>query len=159
MHIGFSKIKGGRSGDQSSTGLSEQLEELGFSVERMKTGTSARVDGRSIDFSVMTEQKGDDEGQTFSYMLENRNKLEQKSCFITHTNEEVHEEIRKGLNSALYSQEELKDEDPDIVQVLKIKLLHLKIEIRISYLLNPKERILLNTILMVFQAVCRWKFN
>ena len=51
MHIGFSKIKGGRSGDQSSTGLSEQLEELGFSVERMKTGTSARVDGRSIDFS------------------------------------------------------------------------------------------------------------
>ena len=97
MHIGFSKIKGGRSGDQSSTGLSEQLEELGFSVERMKTGTSARVDGRSIDFSVMTEQKGDDEGETFSYLKENTDKLEQKSCFITHTNEEVHEELRKGF--------------------------------------------------------------
>jgi tRNA uridine 5-carboxymethylaminomethyl modification enzyme len=97
MHIGFSKIKGGRSGDQSSTGLSEQLAELGFTVERMKTGTSARVDGRSIDFSVMTEQRGDDEGETFSYLFEERNKLEQKSCFITHTNEEVHEEIRKGF--------------------------------------------------------------
>ena len=97
MHIGFSKIKGGRSGDQSSTGLSEQLEELGFSVERMKTGTSARVDGRSIDFSVMTEQKGDNEGETFSYLKENTDRLEQKSCFITHTNEEVHEELRKGF--------------------------------------------------------------
>ena len=70
MHIGFKKIKGGRSGDQASTGLSEQLEEMGFTVERMKTGTSARIDGRSIDFSVMTEQKGDEEGRTFSYMNE-----------------------------------------------------------------------------------------
>lgn len=97
MHIGFSKIKGGRSGDQSSTGLSEQLEELGFSVERMKTGTSARLDGRSIDFSAMTEQKGDSEGESFSYLIEDRKPLTQKSCYITHTNEEVHEEIRKGF--------------------------------------------------------------
>ena len=97
MHIGLSKIKGGRSGDQSSTGLSEQLEDLGFSVERMKTGTSARIDGRSIDFSEMIEQKGDEEGGTFSYMKEHSDKLEQKSCFITHTNEEVHKELRKGF--------------------------------------------------------------
>jgi glucose-inhibited division protein A len=97
MHIGFSKIKGGRSGDQSSTGLSEQLKELGFSVERMKTGTSARIDGRSIDFSEMTEQKGDDERRSFSYLIEDGRLLEKRSCYITHTNEEVHEEIRKGF--------------------------------------------------------------
>ena len=97
MHIGFSKIQGGRSGDQSSTGLSEQLKELGFSVERMKTGTSARIDGRSIDFNAMTEQKGDAEGESFSYLTEDRKPLTQKSCYITHTNEEVHEEIRKGF--------------------------------------------------------------
>jgi tRNA uridine 5-carboxymethylaminomethyl modification enzyme len=97
MHIGFSRFKGGRSGDQNSTGLSEQLEKLGFTVERMKTGTSARVDGRSIDFSVMTEQKGDDDGETFSYLTEERSKLGQKSCFITHTNADVHEELRKGF--------------------------------------------------------------
>ena len=97
MHIGFKKISGGRSGDQASTGLSEQLEQLGFSVERMKTGTSARIDGRSIDFSLMTEQKGDDEGRTFSYLDENPVIYEQRSCYVTHTNEEVHEELRKGL--------------------------------------------------------------
>jgi tRNA uridine 5-carboxymethylaminomethyl modification enzyme len=104
MHIGFSKIKGGRSGDQSSTGLSEQLEQMGFSVARMKTGTSARIDGRSIDFSVMTEQKGDDDGRRFSYLEEGTNISEQRSCFITHTNEAVHEELRKGLKfSPLYT--------------------------------------------------------
>jgi tRNA uridine 5-carboxymethylaminomethyl modification enzyme len=97
MHIGFKNITGGRSGEQSSTGLSEQLEQLGFSVERMKTGTSARVDGRSIDFKAMTEQKGDDEERAFSYLIGNRTLLEQRSCYITHTNEKVHEEIRKGL--------------------------------------------------------------
>jgi tRNA uridine 5-carboxymethylaminomethyl modification enzyme len=104
MHIGFQKIMGGRSGDQSSTGLSEQLEQIGFSVERMKTGTSARIDGRSIDFSVMTEQKGDDEGKSFSYMNEKPRFIDQRSCFITHTNKDVHEEIKKGLEfSPLYT--------------------------------------------------------
>ena len=81
MHIGFSKIKGGRSGEQASTGLSEQLEELGFLVERLKTGTSARIDGRSIDFSVMTEQKGDEEGRAFSYMKD-QEKLKSKEVVL-----------------------------------------------------------------------------
>jgi tRNA uridine 5-carboxymethylaminomethyl modification enzyme len=63
----------------------------------MKTGTSARLDGRSIDFSKMTEQKGEGEGRTFSYMNTRVNIVDEKSCFITHTNEEVHEELRKGL--------------------------------------------------------------
>jgi tRNA uridine 5-carboxymethylaminomethyl modification enzyme len=97
MHIGFSKISGGRSGDQASTGLSEQLKRLGFSVERMKTGTSARIDGRSINFKAMTEQHGDDEKRFFSYLEERRNICEERSCYITHTNEEVHEELRKGM--------------------------------------------------------------
>jgi tRNA uridine 5-carboxymethylaminomethyl modification enzyme len=97
MHVGFKNIKGGRSGDQASTGLSDQLRTLGFSVERLKTGTSARIDGRSINFSVMTEQKGDEEGRTFSYLTEEGGMGKQMSCFITHTNEAVHEELRKGL--------------------------------------------------------------
>ena len=63
----------------------------------MKTGTSARIDGRSIDFSKMTEQKGDEENRKFSYGAEEVVLKEQRSCYITHTNEDVHEELRKGL--------------------------------------------------------------
>jgi tRNA uridine 5-carboxymethylaminomethyl modification enzyme len=68
MHIGFKNVKGGRSGEQASSGLSDQLRELGFTVERLKTGTSARIDGRTINFSAMTEQKGDHDGRSFSYL-------------------------------------------------------------------------------------------
>lgn len=103
MHVGFNRMQGGRSGDQASTGLSDQLADLGFKIERMKTGTSARIDGRTIDFSKMTEQKGDEEERTFSYLESKREIRRQKSCYITHTNSNVHEEIRKGLEySPLY---------------------------------------------------------
>jgi tRNA uridine 5-carboxymethylaminomethyl modification enzyme len=97
MHLGFERIPGGRSGDPASKGLSEQLANMGLKVERLKTGTSARIDGRTVDFKRMTEQKGDEEGRTFSYLNETKGGKKQKSCYITHTNKEVHEEIRKGL--------------------------------------------------------------
>jgi tRNA uridine 5-carboxymethylaminomethyl modification enzyme len=104
MHVGLKKIKGGRSGDPASSGLSEQLAGMDFLVERMKTGTSARIDGRTIDFSSMTEQKGDDEGKSFSYLFNDLRIEDQKSCFITHTNIEVHEELKKGMEfSPLYT--------------------------------------------------------
>jgi len=103
MHVGFNRIMGGRSGDRASTGLSDQLAEMGFTVERMKTGTSARIDGRTIDFSKMVEQRGDEDGRTFSYLTGKTEISDQKSCFITHTNSEVHEIIEQGLKySPLY---------------------------------------------------------
>ena len=97
MHVGFNTMPGGRSGDPESRGLSDQLRELGFSVERLKTGTSARIDGRSIDFGVLTEQKGDGEGRCFSYLHDNITIQDERSCYITHTNEKAHEALRKGL--------------------------------------------------------------
>lgn len=97
MHVGYNTSTGGRSGDAASEGISEQLRELGFTVERMKTGTSARLDGRSIDFSVMEEQKGEDEGRSFSYMHDKINMSSSKSCFVVRTSREVHEELKKGL--------------------------------------------------------------
>jgi tRNA uridine 5-carboxymethylaminomethyl modification enzyme len=97
MHVGLQNAKGGRSGDQESVGLSEQLLKLGFTVDRLKTGTSARVDGRTIDFSVMTEQPGDDEIKSFSFCDSGVDRLPQRSCYLTHTNKKTHDILRSGL--------------------------------------------------------------
>ena len=159
MHIGFSKIKGGRSGDQSSTGLSEQLEELGFSVERMKTGTSARVDGRSIDFSEMTEQKGDDEGRSFSYLLNNPNLLEQKSCYITHTNEEVHEEIRKGFEFSPLFTGRIKGRGPRYCPSIEDKVVTFKERNSHQLFIEPEGEDTVEYYINGFQAAFLLKFN
>jgi tRNA uridine 5-carboxymethylaminomethyl modification enzyme len=104
MHVGFNTMAGGRSGDRASKGISDQLRELGFTVERLKTGTSARVDGRSINFTAMTEQKGDTDKRCFSYMHDGVRIKDSRSCYITHTNEAVHDAIRAGLEfSPLYT--------------------------------------------------------
>jgi tRNA uridine 5-carboxymethylaminomethyl modification enzyme len=104
MHVGLKTMQGGRSGESASAGISEQLGESGFEVERLKTGTSARVDGRSIDFAKLTEQKGDGEGRCFSFMNDRINIRNEKSCYITHTNEEAHKVLREGLKfSPLYT--------------------------------------------------------
>jgi tRNA uridine 5-carboxymethylaminomethyl modification enzyme len=97
MHVGFKNFIGGRSGDLASHGLSDQLRNLGFEVERMKTGTSARLDGRTIDFARMTEQKGEGERRSFSFLNDGQKIENEKSCFITHTNTAAHEELKKGL--------------------------------------------------------------
>jgi tRNA uridine 5-carboxymethylaminomethyl modification enzyme len=104
MHVGFSTMPGGRSGDPASRGLSDQLRELGFEVERLKTGTSARIDGRSVNFGAMTEQKGDGEGRCFSYLNDEVRISDERSCYVTHTNEEAHAVLREGLEfSPLYT--------------------------------------------------------
>ncbi|HBH84033.1 MAG: tRNA uridine-5-carboxymethylaminomethyl(34) synthesis enzyme MnmG [Bacteroidetes bacterium GWE2_41_25] len=126
MHVGFRKVKGGRSGDQESIGLSEQLEKLGFSVERMKTGTSARVDGRTIDFSLMGEQKGDDEGKGFSFMSDYSFIKEERSCFITHTNSEVHKELEKGLKFSPLFQGVIKGRGPRYCPSVEDKIVTFK---------------------------------
>lgn len=140
MHIGFKNIKGGRSGDQASTGLSDQLRELGFSVERLKTGTSARIDGRSVNFSVMTEQKGDEEGRTFSYLAEERNVEKQMSCFITHTNETVHEELRKGLEFSPLFTGRIKGRGPRYCPSIEVKIVTFKEREAHQLFIEPEGR-------------------
>ena len=97
MHVGYNTVEGGRSGDETAKGISEQLRQIGFTVERLKTGTSARIDGRSIDFKEMTEQESENEGRSFSFMNDSVIIDNPKSCYIVHTNREVHEELEKGL--------------------------------------------------------------
>ena len=100
MHIGKVRMQGGRIGEAASYGISEQLLEFGFEVGRMKTGTPARVDGRTIDFSKMTEQAGDFEKRKFSFLGYEVSYEHHKSCFITHTNSDVHHLLEKGFNSS-----------------------------------------------------------
>ena len=95
LHVGSSQASGGRAGEPASFGLTAQLASLGFETGRMKTGTPARIDGRTVDFSQMQEQKGDDEG-AFSFMKID-NQLPSRSCYITHTSEEVHEILKSGF--------------------------------------------------------------
>ena len=96
IHIGEQHFAGGRMGEVASHGITEQLKELGFEAKRLKTGTPVRIDGRTIDFSKLIEQKGDDEVVGFSY-TEPFKISKQRSCWIAHTSLKVHETLRKGF--------------------------------------------------------------
>ncbi len=103
MHTGTAKVAGGRAGEGTTAGISGSLSRLGIEIERFKTGTPARLSGRTIDFSNTEVQPGDDVPQPFSY-LNDKLDVEQVPCFITYTNEAVHELIRANLHRApMYS--------------------------------------------------------
>ncbi|HMK06930.1 MAG TPA: FAD-dependent oxidoreductase, partial [Flavobacterium sp.] len=104
IHIGEKNFGGGRVAEKAATGITEQLVSLGFESARLKTGTPPRIDGRSLDYSKMEEQKGDAELVGFSYLEKPFIKSEeQKSCWITYTNSEVHELLKTGFgNSPMY---------------------------------------------------------
>ena len=104
MHFGKSQLVGGRISEPASFGLTDQLKSLGFITDRMKTGTPCRIDGRSINFTKMSEQKGETDFHKFSFLEESKRELKQMSCWITNTNETTHDELRKGLvDSPLYN--------------------------------------------------------
>lgn len=103
MHIGHTMIPGGRCAELPSLHLSESIAACGITVGRMKTGTPVRIDGRSVDFSLMQQQDGEQDFHKFSYMGETR-QLPQLPCWITYTNEQVHERLRAALpDSPLYN--------------------------------------------------------
>jgi len=99
IHIGEKKFGGGRTGEKAATGLTEQLVELGFESGRMKTGTPPRVDGRTLNYSVMEEQWGDENAGRFSFTDVER-PTEQRCCWITYTNTNVHETLKEGFDKS-----------------------------------------------------------
>ena len=105
IHIGEKKFGGGRVAEKAATGITEQLVELGFESDRLKTGTPPRVDGRSLDYSKMEEQKGDEEISGFSFLpVPKITAAQQKNCWITYTNQIVHDILKTGFDrSPMYS--------------------------------------------------------
>ena len=99
IHIGEKQFGGGRAGEKAAKGLTEQLVAMGFESGRMKTGTPPRIDGRSLNYSLMEEQKGDDIPDKFSYTATPPLK-EQRSCWITYTNDEVHDILKTGFEQS-----------------------------------------------------------
>lgn len=99
IHIGSKSFGGGRTGERAATGITEQLIELGFESGRMKTGTPPRVDGRSLDYSKMEEQLGDEDPGQFSY-LPTQKLIKQRSCWITYTNPKVHSMLEEGFDQS-----------------------------------------------------------
>jgi tRNA uridine 5-carboxymethylaminomethyl modification enzyme len=99
IHIGEKQFGGGRTGEAASKGITEKLVELGFEAGRMKTGTPPRVDGRSLDYSLMEEQAGDENPGKFSY-LDTPKLQQQRSCFITYTNTNVHDILSTGFDKS-----------------------------------------------------------
>tara|TARA_B100000767_G_scaffold275636_1_gene313909 strand:- start:827 stop:2695 length:1869 start_codon:yes stop_codon:yes gene_type:complete len=98
MHIGEKQFGGGRAGERASTGITEQLIDLGFESGRMKTGTPPRIDGRSLDFSKMELQPGDDDPTHFSFLKRRQDLSEQLPCHIAYTNDNVHDVLRSGFD-------------------------------------------------------------
>jgi len=104
IHIGLDNYQGGRAGDPPSNALAKRMREMPFNVGRLKTGTPARIDARSVDFSVMQRQPGDDVTPVMSFMGSQADHPRQVDCFITHTNEKTHDIIRAGLDrSPMYT--------------------------------------------------------
>ena len=104
MHVGSVQVEGGRVSEPSSRGITEQLVELGFSANRMKTGTPVRLDARTIDYSQAQRQDGESDFHHFSYLPDVHSTLKQRPCWIVYTNEEVHKELHEGLPySPLYN--------------------------------------------------------
>lgn len=113
IHIGEKNFGGGRMAEKSSTGITEQLVSLGFETDRLKTGTPPRIDGRSLNYSKMEEQRGDDEIVGFSYLeIEKIKPEQQKSCWITYTNEKVHDLLKTGFEQSPMYQGRIKGTGP-----------------------------------------------
>ena len=104
IHIGMENYRGGRAGDPASIALAKRLRELPLRIGRLKTGTPSRIDGRSVNFSVLQQQQGDNPVPVFSYLGKAEQHPRQVSCFITHTNEKTHDIIRQNLHrSPMYA--------------------------------------------------------
>jgi len=138
MHVGKRQVEGGRAGEGPSKGISEQLKDYGFEVGRMKTGTPARIDGRSIDFAKVQEQKGDEEGGQFSFVHHETKPFNNKSCYITYTNEETHQILATGFNESPLFTGTIKGVGPRYCPSIEDKIVTFKDKTKHQLFLEPE---------------------
>ena len=124
IHVGKVQIGGGRIGEPASFGMTEQLMDKGFKTDRMKTGTPVRIDGRSVDFSLLEEQVGEDDFRKFSYLPDIKSTLSKRSCWMAYTSEEVHDALREGLHDSPLYNGQIQSIGLDTAPVLKLRLSH-----------------------------------
>lgn len=141
IHIGEKNFSGGRTAEKSATGITEQLVNMGFESDRLKTGTPPRIDGRSLDYSKMEEQKGDDIISCFSYL--NKPSLlpqNQLSCWITYTNNDVHEILKTGFESSPMFQGRIKGTGPRYCPSIEDKINRFADKERHQLFVEPEGR-------------------
>jgi tRNA uridine 5-carboxymethylaminomethyl modification enzyme len=138
LHFGPKQISGGRIAEPAAKGLTEQLVELGFTTGRMKTGTPVRIDGRSVDFSKMTEQGGDDDFHKFSYLSSSKRELPQRSCWITYTNGQTHDILRSGLEFSPLFNGQIKSIGPRYCPSIETKIVTFADKERHQLFLEPE---------------------
>lgn len=140
IHIGETNFEGGRIGEEASKGLSDKMKEMGFEVEKLKTGTPMRVEGGSIDFSVLQEQKGDENPDQFSFINSKIEQLEQKSCFLAYTNVEVHEILRQGFEKSPMFQGRIQGRGPRYCPSIEDKIERFSDKNKHQLFVEPESR-------------------
>ena len=138
LHVGRTQICGGRMAEPASFGLTEQLREHGFETDRMKTGTPVRIDGRSVDFSLMDEQIGENDFHKFSYLDISPRPLKQLSCWTLYTNEATHDVLRKGLSESPLYNGQIKSIGPRYCPSIETKIVTFADKLQHQLFLEPE---------------------
>ncbi|MBW6535567.1 MAG: tRNA uridine-5-carboxymethylaminomethyl(34) synthesis enzyme MnmG [Mariniphaga sp.] len=157
IHVGTSQMQGGRIGEAASYNITEQLFNAGFETGRLKTGTPVRIDGRTIDFSKFTEQKGDDTHFKFSYLPETQSKLQQRSCWITYTNPAVHNELELGFEFSPMFDGTIQSTGPRYCPSIESKLLTFSEKQQHQLFLEPEGESTIEYYLNGFSSSLPWQ--
>lgn len=161
MHFGTTKVQGGRISESSSVGISEQLASLGFTTGRMKTGTPVRIDKRTIDFSKLQKQEGDEDVNHFSFLPEKTTNsgLRKLPCYITYTNTEVHEIIKSGFEDSPLFDGTIKGLGPRYCPSIETKLITFADKEQHQLFLEPEGENSLEYYLNGFSSSLNWKIQ
>lgn len=157
MHVGPVQIEGGRVSEPASHGITEQLRDLGFTVQRMKTGTPVRLDERTVDFSKATIQEGDADSHHFSFLPTVKSELKQRPCWIVYTNSEVHQILREGLPESPLYNGQIKSIGPRYCPSIETKLVTFPDKEQHQLFLEPEGESTHEMYLNGFSSSMPWK--